>query len=196
MQKIISKTETKIKNRLKSDFCKYIVKSNKDFMQGFKKWIFHKGMLFDSSEKWWGDKGKRPAGHEGIDLCQFEKNYGKIEQLNKNIKVPASFSGRIIKIEKDFLGKSVFIKHNNINSKGQNLYTLYGHIEPLASLKTGIKIEKSQIIGAVSDLSSKILPHIHISFAWISESLNPEELTWNNLRKNELINLIDPFLII
>ncbi len=174
----------------KTNFHKIIIDLNKDFMADFKKWIFKKGMLFNSYEKWWG-KGKRNFAHEGIDLSAFETLTGKVKKLNGKIKVPALFNGEIVKVEKDFLGKSVFIKHSDITSEtGEYLYTLYGHLKPLYSVEK--KIEKGKAIGFVSDKSLKIDPHIHISFAWIAKDFNAKNITWNNLRDNKSIRLIDP----
>jgi murein DD-endopeptidase MepM/ murein hydrolase activator NlpD len=174
----------------KTDFYQNIIGLNKEFMADFKKWILKEGMLFNSYEKWWS-KGKRNFAHEGIDLSVFETLSGKVKKLNGKIKVPALFDGAIVKVEKDFLGKSVFIKHSDIISETEEyFYTLYGHLKPLYPL--GKKIKRGEAIGLVSDKSLKIDPHIHISFAWIAKGFNAEDITWNNLWNNRLIRLIDP----
>ncbi len=180
-------------SHIKSDFLAYLIESNKKYMADYERWIFHNGMLFNSFDKWWGDKGKRPTPHEGIDLCLFECGDSCIKKLDENINVPASFSGEIMKIEKDFLGESIFIKHN-IEKNNRCLYTLYGHLKPFCIL--GKEVGHGEIIGKVSNSSVKISPHIHISFAWVLKNLSPKDITWNNLADNPLIELIDPLRLI
>ena len=177
----------------KTDFCADVINLNKKFAADFKRWVFKDGMLFNSYEKWW-NKGKRDAAHQGIDLWAFETLSGKIKKLNRTIKVSALFDGEIIKIEKDFLGQSVFIKHSDIISANEEyLYTLYGHLKPFDLI--GKKVKKREAIGFVSNKSLKIDAHIHISFAWIAKDFDYNNIAWNNLWNNKFIRLIDPIFI-
>jgi cell wall assembly regulator SMI1 len=55
----------------------------------------------------------------------------------------------------------------------RKLYSIYGHVELLASIEREVALEEGGIVGSISgteDKRLKILPHVHISVAWIPES--------------------------
>lgn len=156
-------------------------------------------MLFNSSEKWWGDQGARPVPHEGLDLCRFEGVNGNIRSLDQQTKIPAAFAGEIVKIAPDFLGKSIYVSHEIFDDYGRQLYSAYGHILPQDSLKKGSRVAEGQTIAVMSDLSGKklaIQPHVHITFAWIPVPFAPHDLNWANLGKKSDITLIDPLSVL
>jgi len=186
-------------NLQKSRFFDFLLASNKPYLKNFEKWVFYPGMLFNSSEKWWGDKKKRPTAHEGIDLCYFKKADGQINNLDKNIKIPATFSGNIVKTETDFLGKSIYLSHEIFSPCQRQLYTIYGHTNPLTSIKARGKVEEGETIAVVSEFSREktdILPHLHLTFAWIPVPFPPGHLNWQNLTTNPRITLIDPLSVL
>lgn len=186
-------------NTIKSNFLSYMLENNRPRMDGFKKWSFHPGMRFNSFEQWWGDKKKRPSAHEGVDLCWFEDSNGMIKKIDKNTKIPAAFSGNIVKIFNDFLGKSIYITHDIFDQSGRQLYTAYGHTQPFDSVEIGKKVKAGEIVGLVSGFSGKktsILPHLHVTFAWIPVSMHIYDLHWNNLGHDERITLIDPLSVL
>jgi hypothetical protein len=37
-----------------------------------------------------------------------------------------------------------------------------------------------------------MLPHLHISIAWIPKSVSPEQLTWRMISDPQLITLLNP----
>ncbi|MGD8980799.1 MAG: hypothetical protein PVF42_04345, partial [Desulfobacterales bacterium] len=45
-------------------FTEFLVQKNAFGKGGFKGWIFCPGMLFNSTDKWWGDQSKRDKSHE------------------------------------------------------------------------------------------------------------------------------------
>jgi len=164
-------------------------------MAGFKSWLFQPGMLFNSQETWWGEKKPRATPHEGLDLCCFEDLSGQINKLDKNIKIPATFAGKIVKIGHDFLGKSIYVSHEIFSEDGRQLYTAYGHTEPLAAIKAGKAVAAGEIIAQIPEVmgnKTKIPPHLHITLAWIPVSLLPDRLNWQNLGADRTIKLIDP----
>ncbi|MBW1650390.1 MAG: M23 family metallopeptidase [Deltaproteobacteria bacterium] len=178
----------------KTDFCRDIIELNKKFMTDFKRWIFKEGMLFNSYEKWW-DKGKRISAHEGIDFWGFETLSGGVKRLNAKVKAPALFDGEVVKIKKDFLGKSIYIRHSDIISEAEEcLYTFYGHLKPFHLL--GQRVKKRDAIGFVSDKSLKIPAHMHISLAWIAKNFDSDNIAWNDLWNNRFIRLVDPIFIV
>ncbi len=180
---------------LKSPFFKYLVAHNRTGMGDFKEWLFQPGMLFQSLEKWWGGGGLRPTHHEGLDLYSFADARGRIKILDQHIRIPAAFSGTIVKIGPDFLGKSIFIKHEIFNESGRQLYSAYGHTAPLDSLTIGQVVAEGEIIAAISGCPGRktaIAPHLHITFAWMPPRLEPDRLTWENLGHDPEITLVDP----
>ncbi|RLB77393.1 MAG: hypothetical protein DRH24_16320 [Deltaproteobacteria bacterium] len=50
-------------------FTEFLIRKNALNPGGFNGWVFCTGMLFNSTDKWWGDQGKRDKPHEGFDLC-------------------------------------------------------------------------------------------------------------------------------
>ncbi len=186
-------------DKIKSRFLEYLLANNQPYMAGFKKWIFQSGMLFNSSEQWWGEKKPRPTPHEGIDLCCFEDATGTIREVNGGIKIPAAFAGQIRKIENDYLGKSIFISHDIFDEKKGQLYTIYGHTNPGAALKAPRSVAEGEIIGVIADSPGRktsLLPHLHITVAWISPQVPIELVTWQNIAGDDRITLLDPLLIL
>lgn len=180
---------------LKSPFFRYLLANNRPHLDNLKKWVFQPGMLFNSMEKWWGDKGARLVPHEGLDLCSFEEASGRIKTLNRHIKIPAAYAGEIVKIEPDFLGQSIFIGHDHVDNRARRLFSAYGHTVPRDSLAIGSRVREGEIVGAVSGGFAKknlMLPHLHITFAWIPVAIPVDNLNWDNLSKNTDISLIDP----
>jgi hypothetical protein len=186
-------------NNPDSRFFDFLLKINQPYMINFERWVFYPGMLFNSLDKWWGDKKERKTPHEGIDLCYFKEKNGKISRLHKDIKIPGTFSGSIVKIDDDFLGKSIFLGHNVFSKYQRQLYTVYGHTEPLDSIKAMKEIEAGEIIATIAACHREgidIHPHLHITFAWVPASINVDHLNWQTLTSNPEIMLIDPLLIL
>jgi len=180
---------------LKSRFMSFLLENNRPQMDGFKNWVFHPGMLFNAWETWWGAEKQRAAPHEGIDLCSFEDTNGLIKKINHQTRIPATFAGAIVKIQQDFLGKSIYLSHEIFAADGSRLYTIYGHTAPLCYLAPGGRVAEGEILGVVSAGSGKkstVPAHLHISFAWVPGSLAPNHLNWENLGLDRQITLINP----
>jgi murein DD-endopeptidase MepM/ murein hydrolase activator NlpD len=184
---------------LKSTFFRHLAALNRPHLDNFKQWIFLPGMLFDSGEKWWGDRGRRSTPHEGLDLCSFMERNGIVKALDRHTEIPAAFAGEIVKIVGDFLGKSIYIGHAIFDDRGRQLYSAYGHCTPRHSLKVGGQVAEGEAIATISDLGGKklaILPHVHITFAWVPKLIKISDLNWDSLRKNPGITLIDPLRVL
>ena len=182
-------------NNIKSRFLSYLINNNRPYMDGFKRWLFQPGMLFNSLEQWWGTQGPRAVAHEGLDLYSFAAAQGIIKIVDRDIKIPAAFAGKIIKIDQDFLGKSIYLSHEIFSASGRQLYSIYGHTAPLETLHPGKIVAEGEIIATVSGAppqKSTISPHLHLSFAWIPATRPPEQLNWENLNHDPAITLIDP----
>ena len=183
----------------KSKFFDYLLASNGPAMAGFKNWLFQPGMAFNSGETWWGEKQPRPSPHEGIDLCCFEDAGGRINRVDQHIQVPATFAGEIIKIDRDFLGKSIFLAHAIRAADGRRLCTAYGHTRPWANLKVGDRVAAGEIIAAIAASPGKknrVPPHLHLTLAWIPVSIASARLAWQNLGRDPAITLLDPLSVL
>lgn len=90
-------------------FSEHLVTCNSLRQAGLEQWAFYPGMLFGATEKWWGDRGRRPRPHEGIDLCLYTDKAGRAFRLHESSRIPVMLDGEIVKIEEDFLGKSVYL---------------------------------------------------------------------------------------
>ena len=178
-----------------STFKMFFAKHNNDFhAYGFREWIFYPGMLFQDREAWWTDNGFRPAPHEGIDLCFYRDNTGQVRRIGNGVKIPVMYTGDIVHIHDDFLGKSIYVKHSIKDKSGNALHTIYGHTVPGKHQNTGKRVREGDIIAEIAALSenSKILPHIHITMAWIPETLSCKKLNWETIGNPRLVTLCNP----
>lgn len=182
-----------------SRFFYYLLASNHPAMTHFKKWLFQPGMGFNSGETWWGEKQPRSCPHEGIDLCCFEDGAGQFRQVGQDLQIPATFAGRIIKLARDFLGKSIYLSHEILAADGRQLCTVYGHTRPLASLQVGQPVAAGEIIATLAAADGKktrVPPHLHLTLAWIPVAIDPDRLNWQNLGRDPEITLIDPLSVL
>ncbi len=166
---------------------------------GFREWVFHPAMLFGSYYKWWGDLGKRDGAHEGLDLCLYRTKEGDIRYLDGKTKVPVIFKGRIVKLGDDFLGESVFVSHGAYDSDGSRLHTIYGHIKPRDRMRLGERLSEGDIIGTIADARKSggaIPPHLHVSVAWIPDTVHSQELGWQIVSDPAKVVLLDPLCVI
>ncbi len=174
---------------------KEMVTCNRLFESGFGEWLFYPGMLFDAPEKWWGKGGQRPSPHEGVDICLYRNKAGQEVRLDGTTRIPAMHDGEVVKIEGDFLGKSVYMRHDIRNGNGDRLYTIYGHTRPAHTLHPGSVLNKRDVLGRISEVERKtILSHLHITVAWIPESFPLERLNWATLGERREVRLLDPLL--
>jgi len=175
---------------------------NQDFLglnaleeRGFIRWVFHPGMLFASSETWWQATGPRKNPHEGIDFCFFRDNKKQIHSLGAALKVPVMFDGRVVKIDDDFLGKSVFVRHTINDANEMQLCSFYGHTRPLPETVRGADVQAGSAIAAIADTGhtkNKMLPHLHVSVGWIEKGYPCEQLSWEIIGNPGVVRLMDP----
>ena len=182
-----------------SRFMEFMLERNRPRMNGFQRWVFHPGMLFQALEKWWGDQGLRAVPHEGLDLYSFEAAGGRAKTVDHETQIPAAFAGQVVKIDRDFLGKSIYIIHAIYTDDGRQLLSAVGHTVPREGLQTGQPVAAGEIIAAVAGISgrkSDLPPHLHLTFAWAREEFRLDQLTWKNLGSDPGIRLIDPLAVI
>ena len=167
--------------------------------KGFQEWIFYSAMLFGSRDKWWGDRGERDRQHEGLDIYLYRTGDGDIQYLDADTKIPVIFDGRVVKVCKDFLGESVFVSHNIYNLNGSRLYTIYGHTRPHDSIRSGEELSAGGVVGVLAgtrENNGTIPHHLHISVAWIPDTVLSQELDWEVITEQDGIVLLDPLQVI
>lgn len=166
---------------------------------GFVEWLFFPAMLFGSRDKWWGGTGRRDTPHEGLDICMYRTSDGGTGYLGGDALVPVIFGGRVVRVIDDFLGKSVFLVHDKQSRDGDSLFTIYGHIIPRDGIHPGKTVSAGDCAGTIAGPLSKgraVRPHLHVSTAWIPDSVPPEALDWSFLTTNDGIRIIDPLSIL
>ncbi|MCP3924623.1 MAG: hypothetical protein GY714_18770 [Desulfobacterales bacterium] len=151
-----------------------------------KEWYFKDGMNFRDNTLWWGECKKRTASHEGIDFGYVIGDDG-ICNINEDFIVSNFLDGSIIKVIDDFIGKSVFVKHEIFN-ESKELFSIFGHVK--TQLEEG-PIGSFDNIGTIS--TRKNIPvHFHYSLVWIPEKTSFDLLAWDKLNSNESVLFIDP----
>jgi hypothetical protein len=159
-------------------------------------WLFHCGMLFQSKNIWWDDfKKQRSTTHEGIDISYYShQNSDKIHCFDDCIQVPAMDDGIVLNICDDFLGKSIVIRHQEIDSYNRQVLYVYAHILPAKDLTPGFQIKKNSVIAKVCNTykNPKLPPHLHFSCFEITSDILSEHLNWNLFSTSMDMNMINP----
>jgi murein DD-endopeptidase MepM/ murein hydrolase activator NlpD len=178
------------------DFGKIFAKQNGLFEQQFGRWAFHRGMLFKSPEKWWGDMGYRKQLHEGLDIRFYLDLMQTPVPIPDGALVPVIYEGEVLAFgEDDFFGYTLYVKHFVVQDHGRVLCTMYGHVTPHPDLYPGKRVQAGETIASVSDFGkpkSGITAHLHISVAAIVESYTRRRLTWKMINDSSKVQLFDP----
>ncbi len=161
-------------------------------------WLFYCGMLFSSTDKWWGDFKQRHLPHEGIDICWYRSNQKEeINCFDTSTQIPAMANGTLLNICDDFLGKTLVVEHKPaIDSKYRIIFT-YSHVLPEANLKDRQQIRKDQIIATVCDTNKNpsLPPHLHFSCFEIAHDTPKHKLTWNLFSDRKKVKMIHPVFL-
>jgi len=179
----------------RTPFSDYLVACNGLEEAGFEGWAFFPEMLFGAQGQWWGDRGRRPRPHEGIDLCLYTDKAGQALRLRESSRIPVMFDGEIVKIEEDFLGESLYVCHKIHDGRGRRLFTIYGHTKPANGVGTGGRFRQGEVIATLASAegrSAGVFAHLHLSVAWVSETQPFKELNWENLHDPGVAVLLDP----
>jgi murein DD-endopeptidase MepM/ murein hydrolase activator NlpD len=180
-------------------FTEILIRRNDLDQGGFNGWVFCPGMLFNSTDKWWGNQGKRDKPHEGLDLCLYKDREDTILRLGEKAKIPVIYDGTVVAIVDDFLGKSVIIEHLFSDYDNNRLCTIYGHTIPEDTLYVGKIVKQGDVIATLADLSTSktgIFPHLHISVGWTSKEISYDSLDWENIGDPNTVTLLDPLQVI
>ena len=166
---------------------------------GFAAWEFLPGMRFNERAAWWRGGSDRDGVHEGLDICWYRTVDGRRLSLGAGARVPVIYAGEVVSVVDDFLGTSVFVAHECRDSRGWQLHTIYGHIEPRSGLASGSLLGDGEAVGTVADTSgrtSAVPPHLHVTLALIAGGrLSATRLDWASLRDPNRAILLDPMSI-
>ena len=182
----------------RTPFSDYLVACNGLEEAGFERWAFYPEMLFGARGKWWGDRGRRPRTHEGIDLCLFTNKAGQALRLRESSRIPVMFDGEIVRIEEDFVGESLYVGHRIGDGWGRQLFTIYGHTKPADGVRTGGRFRQGEVIATLSSADRRpagAFTHLHLSVAWVSKTQALEELNWELLHDPGVAILLDPLRV-
>jgi hypothetical protein len=158
-------------------------------------WLFYPGMLPDSRLKWWGNFGRRPTAHEGIDICFFRDRVGQIRSLPAGARVPAWSSGIVLHVCEDFLGKSIVTEPGAISSKDTRILEVYAHLSVCDDIIPGTHIQSGQIIASIADTrgtGSVLPPHLHLSCIEVPAHIPADRLNWSFFPRRENVNVLHP----
>jgi hypothetical protein len=183
----------------KTRFTEFLIRANALDKDGFEQWIFRPGMLFNGLNKWWGDQEKRDKPHEGLDLCLYRVQRGRILRLDEKTKIPVIYDGVVVRIVNDFLGRSVIIEHSTSDSDNSRFCTIYGHTNPSDDLHIGRIVKRGDIIATLADASkskANIFSHLHISLGWASKVDSYDKLDWETIGALNTLKLLDPLDVI
>jgi hypothetical protein len=177
-----------------------LISSNALAERGFHAWAFYPGMLFLSRDTWWGNGGMRDRPHEGVDLCFYKDREGIIHHLTDTpVAIPVLYEGTLVHLVEDYIATSLFVLHDIYDTKGNQLYTIYGHTDPSEELTQGASVKEGSIIATIADAGkkkAKMSSHLHLSIAWIPPSYPPERLNWKSLADQDTVLLVNPLPVI
>ena len=175
----------------KSTFIEDLIRLNRLDKLGFGRLIFQPGMEFGTRDKWWEDTGSRPTPHEGLDLCCFEDNSGRLVYLAGNTLVPVLYDGTLVNIFTDFLGESILLAHD-FQDNGRNLHSIYAHTVPDKALRRGSRVKAGEVIASTCPSKNKSMnPHLHLTVLWAPETAIAT-LDWATINQADHVILCDP----
>ena len=184
---------------INSSFAASLLTCNPRLAQGFQGWLFYEAMLFHGSHAWWGEGRRRERPHEGVDLSLYRDGRGRCRRLNHGTRIPVILDGTVVKNVSDFLGQSLYVSHELGDGQGRRLYSFYGHMESLAGVGPGRRVQEGEVVGTIADsqMSQKTIhPHLHLSIAWVPETFRSDRLDWETMSTEKEIVLLDPLKVL
>ncbi len=162
-------------------------------------WLFHHGMLFQSTAKWWGDFGYRHAPHEGLDILLYRAGDGSVANIGPETLVPLLEDGLAINICDDFLGRSLVVENPMLTTSRFRVLMVYAHLDIMPGIATNTTLTKGDIVATPASTAgkkSKIASHLHLSVLEVPSSIPARQLTWKLFGDPESsVRLIHPALL-
>ena len=155
-----------------------------------RKILFLPGMGFGDTQEWWAEKACRIRPHEGVDIGCYEDFRGNRHFFTEGTKIPALFSGEIVSVCDDFLGKTLFIETHD--SRDDVLIMAYAHIA--SHLTCGIEVDRADVLGVIAPGSDRVHAHLHVSLLILPQDFKKNNLNWNFLNTYQVNVFRDPFI--
>ena len=85
--------------------------------------------------------------------------------------------GEVVAILDDYLNQTVAVRHPDVQSdSGAVFHTLFSHIHPV--VRAPAAVHQGQLLGNVGSSAKSGAPaHLHLTGAWIPETITPDKLT-------------------
>ena len=176
----------------KADFSRFFRDLNGYSMDDLDRWLFCPGMVHGSIQKWWGDRGLRTAPHEGVDFCLFTDKGGAVHHLTGKSRIPALYTGAVVSIVPDFLGKTVIME---VAGGEKKVLLLYGHLTPDKTVSVGSEVLSGEALGLVSPpqpATTGLLPHVHVTVAEVHGQVDYGCLDWSSIGAMKSLVFLDP----
>ena len=180
-------------------FTELLIAANGLNPKDLQSWVFCPGMLFQSTDKWWGDHGRRDFPHEGIDFCLHTDRSDRVLPIDHRTRIPVMHDGVVRAMFTDYLGQAVVIEHADAQNGNRRFLSVYAHTKPQENIQPGVMVKEGEIIATIADTSrskAKILPHLHFTLGLPSPNLVLEPFIWNDMRDPERVTLLNPFGVI
>lgn len=162
----------------------------------FRRWVLEPGMRFGSAAAWWDAQGNRGRPHNGLDLRLYETPDGGVEAVAAGARVPVMYAGGIVSRFPDFLGMTVVVAHD-LREGGCRLHTMYGHVAPAPGTATAALVPDGGIIASVAEAAgSRVPPHLHLSAAFVPDTLPAEDFSWRRFDEDRAVRFVDPALLL
>jgi murein DD-endopeptidase MepM/ murein hydrolase activator NlpD len=182
----------------KTRFAKRLIVANGLDKSGLRMWAFYPGMLFDGSDTWCGNPGKRARPHQGLDLCLYKDRLDRIQCVEAGTQIPAMYDGLVVNIYDDFLGMSIIVDHGPLNGDHSRLCTIFGHTCPDPGLHVGAGVKEGDVIATIADAratASGVSSHLHISVGWKPDGSPYHQLDWGSIGEPNTLTLLDPLQV-
>lgn len=175
-------------------FTRNLQAKNPSMASRFQQWLWGPGMGFQDTGLWWGEGKKRITPHEGVDFVRYRDSSGEVCNLAGVLAVPTLFPGKLVRLHRDFLAWSLYIRHPQFVLPGCVLHTVYGHLQPGKRICVGQRVAAGEVVGSLEKYrhNNTVPLHVHLTIAWISEVVAPEELSWQLLNDRDLVTLVGP----
>ena len=180
-------------------FSDMLVAANHSDVGDFRGWIFDPGMAFQSTNKWWGDLGRRDFPHEGVDYCLYTDSSCGKHRLHAGARIPVTHDGRVRAMFDDYLGRSLVVGHAAGNDGREEFISIYAHTQPLDHIRPGVTVQAGDIIATIADTSrskARIPAHLHFTLGVPAADLDYDAFVWNTMRDPKLVRLMDPHALI
>lgn len=183
----------------KTRFTEQLIEANGLDPNDFQGWAFCPGMVYRSTEKWWGDHGRRDFPHEGIDFCLYKDRSGRIRRVDQQTRIPVMHDGMVRALFSDYLGQAVVIEHEDVPGGNGPFISVYAHTKPAAGIQPGVFVKQGELIATIADTGhsrANIQPHLHFTLGRPSPKMVYEPFVWNDMRDPERVILLDPLEVI